>query len=180
VAITKPTVGGSTNTWGTQLNTALDDLDTRVNTALRVGAIVFKARSTSTTTALADSTAAAIAFDIIDYDYFAVGLTATNTRYTPGLAGWYELTGGGTFAANVTGYRAAYWQINGTNTNGGGTQIAASGQGTIISARPTTVLLTATDAISLALAQGGNTTLNTAMGTSAAHGTLSVKYLGAG
>lgn len=37
VAITKPTVGGSTGTWGTQLNTALDTITTAVTTLETAG-----------------------------------------------------------------------------------------------------------------------------------------------
>lgn len=61
MAVTKPTVGGSTDTWGTELNAALDNLDSRVTSAAGVATSASTTAATATTAASAASTAATAA-----------------------------------------------------------------------------------------------------------------------
>lgn len=235
VAITKPTVNGSSNTWGSELNTALDTLASAVTTletsttsgspiplstvttkgdilaatgpaaiarvhsaangyvltandtatagvtfAFPTGGIVAKFRQTS---AQAISPGSYTALNFQTVDLVRLGTFTGGTAYTPGLAGWYELSGGFTIsngAAPNSGVRACVWQISGTpvpasvvTTVNNGNSIAES-----LAARTVQVQLSTSDSITLAGYHNYSASLSTF--TTSPYGSyLAVKYLGA-
>jgi hypothetical protein len=226
VAITKPTVNGSSGTWGTLLNQALDDLQSQIDatipentitargdliagtaasTAARLpvgatgrvltadtaagtgmswqlapGALVLKVRATGSQN-LADSTNVALNFNAIDYDRFGTFNAAGATSYAPGVTGWYELNGAGSFVnTNSGGSRSVVWLLNGVSVPGGGTQLQPVNTLAMgVAARPTVVQLTAiTDTISLAASQTSGVQLTTASAAATLQVSMHIKYLG--
>jgi hypothetical protein len=145
---------------------------------LSPGSVVLKVRGT--TAQSITTTFAALTFQTEDYDRFNA-FAAPSSTYTPGVAGWYEFTGGVSFAglagqANTIG-RALCWALNGAQQQGTSSSMTNIGGGIPenLVARPFIVNLTATDSVSL-LAYSGST-MNTLV--TAPHGpSMSVRYLG--
>lgn len=179
MAITKPTVGGSTDTWGTTLNTALDELDTRVTAATKVGSVVLHARQT-TSQNITDSTVAAMTFNIADRNTDAVWSAGSPTRFTPATPGWYQMSGAIAFGANATGYRSVYWYLDGVFINGTRVTVGSGGSSyvTVVNARTMPIYIAAASYVTLVGWQNSGVTLAT--GTSVdMHSTMSAIYLGA-
>ncbi len=141
------------------------------------GSIVFKARSGSSAN-LADSTWVDIPWTV-EYDRMGVGVSGS--AYTPGLPGWYELTGSSGFSLGGSstnpGTRSLCWYISGSQANAG--QSTFPGAGTVVvPARALCVLLTASDSIALKVYQNSGSTL-TMLGSNAQQAShMCVKYLG--
>jgi hypothetical protein len=133
-----------------------------------------------------NGTPTALTFTASDVDQDWV--TATNaghsnsvntTRWTANYAGWYECSGGVSFAANVTGARGCYWSVNGTlalgvegigaPTPGGATH----GQ----PARVETLYLNVGDYLELLALQISGGALLTAVGGTATGSTMNVRLV---
>jgi hypothetical protein len=89
------------------------------NAAALIGRLVFVAYRT-VAQAIASGTvgdaANALSWDLVDLDILG-GWSASNpTRFTPPIAGWYQMDGAGSFAATATAsqIRGASWLINGS------------------------------------------------------------------
>jgi hypothetical protein len=206
LAITKPVVNGSSGTWGTILNDALDDivaahntdadalattttnvtaLTSRVNT-LEAGAgggspsSVYAARLRLTSSqSIGNASLNSIAFSTADYDRLGGWSAGNATRYTAQEAGDYELSGQVSFAANATGYRQVGIMLNGAHLPGGSVVTAAAPTTvTSVATRPVIVTMNAGDYVSLFGYQNSGATLGTDA-TTQWQPTLQVKYLGA-
>lgn len=141
------------------------------------GAIVAKFRQT-TAQSIADGTATNITWQTIDYDRMS-SMSASANTYTPGIAGWYELCGGFSFAVNTTGRREAYWAVSGTAQTGSNVTVQPVGSVyTATACKSYAVLLTATDTVALVVTQNSGGALSTyASGSGQSY--MTVKYLGA-
>lgn len=71
---------------------------------------------------IANNTPVAIAWEVADVDTDIDGIgghdAGAPTRYTARYPGWYQISGGISFAANGTGLRLATWAVNGSNIAG--------------------------------------------------------------
>ena len=75
---------------------------------------------------LTTSVAAVVNFTVEDVDTTDMHSTTTNpSRFTATYAGWYEVAGQVTFAANAAGRRRTYLQVNGTPVPSSGVYLAA-------------------------------------------------------
>lgn len=88
---------------------------------------------------ISSAVAAVILFDTEDVDTDVDGVgghsTSSNTsRYTARYPGWYEVSGGVSFAASATNRRLCWWRVNGVDMNaseGGHPGSAAGTLGTV-------------------------------------------------
>jgi len=252
MAETLPVVNGSSGTWGTVLNTAIGNIDTRVATAtatnttqdtnitnvtgrvttletntagninastvttkgdlivatanaaitrlgvgttgqylaptpaaggglswqLNPGQLVFSARAT-TAQNIPDITNTFIIFQTEDYDRLNVFTPgASSSTYTPGVAGWYEVTGNVSFGNAQAGYRGVYWNVDGADVPAGGAVAAYTPTvGANVNARTIPLLLTASSVISLRAYHNAGSTISTNIAT-AQQSSMSVKWLG--
>jgi len=117
---------------------------------------------------LTTAVAAPITFttEIIDTDYLGGSGhdNVTNpSRYTANFPGLYLLGGGAAFAANATGRRACWWQVNGIAVNGSSVAgpAAIGGLETVVSAREIEVFLNVGDYVELMGYQESGGNLNT-------------------
>jgi len=117
---------------------------------------------------LTTAVAAAITFtsETVDTDVDGVGghdNVTNNSRWTARYAGWHLLGGGVAFAANATGRRASWWQVNGTAVNGSSVAVAAAigGLETVVPARSMQVFLNVGDYVELMGYQESGGNLNT-------------------
>lgn len=112
---------------------------------------------------------AAVTFDVEDIDNDPSGAgghsTSVNTsRYTAVYPGWYQVSGGVGFAANVNGQRAAVWAVNGTLLNGAQVmEQATSASNNKVPARTKLVFLGVGDYVELHALQTSGGALNTAV-----------------
>ncbi len=251
--VIKPEVNGSVGTWGTVLNTALDDLQNQINTNAGTasaydgrigtvenrlttvesaaqqnsaggfykgteaqrggdtrysqggtyyetdtgrywlgtstgwvptpGSIVFKVRQIAAQ-AVANGTDVTLLwggnYGMIDLDRYNVGLIGgTNgPNYKPGIAGWYQFTGAGSFTANADGARTVTWTVNGLSTPGAGASYAANNLTQGCPARALTIKLTDSDYVSMVQRQTSGVALQTGAATSFVQPAMQVVYLG--
>lgn len=122
------------------------------------------------TQSLTNGTAVPITFtsEIVDTDIDGIGghSTSTNTsRYTARYPGWYEISGGVSFASSGTGIRLASWAVNGSNIPGSDALIptAGSGNSTRLPTRTELVYLDIGDYVELKALQTSGGALNTAV-----------------
>lgn len=84
------------------------------------------------------------------------------TRYTAQYAGWYQLSGGASFAANATGIRRCGWAINGSAIDDRLAVVTAVASGGLHGvARTMHVYLSEEDYVELWALQGSGGSLNT-------------------
>lgn len=76
-----------------------------------------------------------------------------NTRWTCVTAGWYELTGGFSFAGDTSGQRYGQWFKNGATINGSGVRGPGSANATTIPMRTMLANLAVSDYIELVVHQ---------------------------
>jgi hypothetical protein len=146
--------------------------------ALNPGQLVFSARAT-TAQSLPDLTSVFIIFQTEDYDRLNVFTPgAASSTYTPGVAGWYEVTGNVYFGNAQAGYRGLYWNVDGADVNAGGATAAYTpATGANVNARTMPLLLTATSVISLRAYHNAGATISTNVAT-AQQSSIAVKWLG--
>lgn len=142
------------------------------------GSLLLKVSYSGTAINIADGAVVALPWDTETYDRLAAFTPgASATTYTPGIAGWYEFTGGCSFSANATGTRSLRWAIGGSVQATGGVTAAAASSAITVNARPWIVQLSTTDAVSLTATSTG-AAVTTAFPNSAYQPSMQVKYLG--
>lgn len=110
----------------------------------------------------------AVTFDSEDVDSSGMHSTVSNTsRLTAVYPGWYEHSGGVSWAASAAGFRVAAWQVNSTLVNGSGsdqTAVAALSSTRLV-ARTMLLFLNVADFSELNAFQSSGGALNTAVTT---------------
>lgn len=107
----------------------------------------------------------ALTFDVEDVDSDNMHSTVTNTqRLTAVTAGWYQVGGGISFTANVTGQRGARLAVNGTALVASGSQFQTAGAGAMnIPLRAILVFLNVGDFLTLDALQNSGAALNSSV-----------------
>jgi hypothetical protein len=140
------------------------------------GSYVAKLKQTATQT-FGNNSAGAITWTAEDFDRLSGW--STGTRYTATIGGNYEFSGAVSFVSSATGIRNATWYLNGVAQNSSASSVAAaSGESTVVVARPAVFKLAAGDYVELYGRQtsGGSITTDN---TTAFQSSMTVKYLGA-
>jgi hypothetical protein len=162
----------------------------RLNVGQLIGRVVAQLKRTSTQSisntgsSAAPSTADAIAWEAADLNLLGGWDDTVNpSRYTPQVSGWYELSGGISFATTTSGgKRGGGWYKNGSAVDGGRSQIitnstTASGP-TAVPMRTIVVDLDGvTDYVQLMATQTSGDALGT-NATAAQVPTMTIKYVG--
>lgn len=105
-------------------------------------------------------------------------LVSNTSRYVAQVAGWYEFSGGTSFASNSTGLRGSGWVKNGVSENATAVVIAAtSGQSTVMTGRTHETWMDVGDYMEMSAQQTSGVTILTNASTTQRSG-WSVKYLG--
>lgn len=115
---------------------------------------------------IANATLVALTFDTNEVDSYSGHSTVTNTsRYVAQVAGWYQCSGVGGFAANVTSFRLAGWFKNGTAVPAAEALIqavTAAGVGTGVTTPTREIFLNVGDYVELFAEHNSGGALNTA------------------
>lgn len=134
--------------------------------------------SRSTDQSIPDGTDTAISFDGVNSDAWGAWSLTNATRLTARISGRYLAVGQVQFAANATGFRAAWIEKNGTQTFGRVQVPAVSGSPTWLSVTAQSFDMTAgTDWVRLSVRQNSGGALN-ATNSSTFAPALSLIYLG--
>jgi hypothetical protein len=145
------------------------------------GTLVMKATKTTSQT-ISSGTGQYVTFNQIDYNNTAAGFNSASTgfsSYGPGVAGWYEITGGVAFNGTTDQTNRGCWLYVGTEVPGSSViTLAAYGVTSAVSVRPSVVQLSAGSTIGLYAYHTFGSNLNTYYGGQHAC-TLTVKWLGA-
>jgi|SRR5881394_3394713 len=89
-----------------------------------------------------------------------------NTRFTAVYAGWYQVSGGTGYSANVTNRRANRWAVNGASLSGTGVYLPTTPTGTCETPSRTFFLfLNVGDYVEFQIYQDSGGNLNTAVST---------------
>lgn len=128
-----------------------------------LGAPPIAALRQSVAQSLVNTSWVAITLDAEDTDSYGGHSTVTNTsRYTCQLTGWYTACGVVAFAPNVTGFRAARLQVNGTAENGTITYVPNNGSAESVAVTPTRdIFLNSGEYLEVAGWQSSGGSLNT-------------------
>lgn len=132
----------------------------------------------TTTQSIGDATDTAVSFDTVDSDSWSAWSVANAARLTAPMTGRYMAVGQVEFAANGTGFRAGWIELNGSTTLAR-TQVisTAAGAPTIFTVTAPAFTLTAGDYIRLIVRQNSTGALN--LNTSGTWSpSLSLIYLG--
>lgn len=92
LGMTKPVVGADTDTWGDELNADLDLIDARC------AKVAFSAYLNSATQSIPDSTNTKVTLNAEEFDIGGYFDSTTNSRFQPGVAGYYSFSGRVDFA----------------------------------------------------------------------------------
>lgn len=155
-----------------------------LNLALLTGVCVFRAYLTagqSVPTRAAEAVGDALAWDTIDLDRFGGWSSASPTRYTVPLTGYWTPAGSVSYNNATTGtIREAIWFVNGSLATAGRAVPVASGSISAVAltaeARGTPLLLNAGEYIQLVPLQNSSGALNTATGSARPY--MSMTYSG--
>lgn len=120
-----------------------------------------------------------ITFDTEDVDNDGMHSTVTNTsRVTAQTAGRYQVSGKVGFAANATGVRQTFYQVNGSTANASDTSTASvSGSTYAIPTVTKTIFLNVGDYVEIGVIQASGGSLNSAV-TGADQPAFSVRWVG--
>jgi hypothetical protein len=113
-----------------------------------------------------NGTSTDVTFDSEDVDSTGMHSTSSNTgRITAVYPGWYQISGGTSWAANATGLRATNYAVNAVVVSGSGTMLTATTAGatTRVVTRTMLVFLNVGDFITLQSFQTSGGGLNTAV-----------------
>lgn len=116
-----------------------------------------------------NNTSTDVTLDSEDVDSTGMHSTVTNTnRVTAVYPGWYQVSGGTSWAANATGVRVVNFTVNGTVVNGSGTGFTSVAVATTARTAVRTILvfLNVGDYVTLSTLQTSGGALNTAVNTS--------------
>jgi hypothetical protein len=121
-----------------------------------------------------------ITFDAEDWDNYNGHSTSTNTaRYVCQVEGYYQLSGGLSWAGNAAGRRASTWAVNGTALAGTELAITATSASNVDHpARTVEVALNAADYVTLQGWQDTGGSLNTNVGSAQADSAMYVRWIG--
>lgn len=125
---------------------------------------IFQGIQTTAQASIATSAWTSMNLDAEPIDSYGGHSTSVNTsRYVCQLAGWYEVCGSVTWAANGTGTRGARIAVNGTVVQGSAAMIApaASTTDTGVSTQPRAVFLNVNDYVEVQGWQSSGATLAT-------------------
>lgn len=117
---------------------------------------------------LANSTYAALTFDstVVDSDGGHSNVT-NNSRYTAKTPGWFQFTGGASFAVNATGSRGTQWSKTGVLTGLGAQALSFSGTAAVTTSVPAKMIFLpmngTTDYVELLAFQSSGGALNTSV-----------------
>lgn len=137
---------------------------------------LFAARQT-VAQSLTNGAYSAITWDSVTVDTADGHDSGLSTRYTAQYAGWYQLSGGASFAANVTGIRRCGWAVNGSAINDYlSVQQAVNSGATHSVARTLHVYLSVDDYVELYALQGSGGSLNTDVGNGV-QSSISVRWV---
>lgn len=130
---------------------------------------------------IANNTPVAIAWEVADVDTDIDGVgghdAGVPTRYTARYPGWYQISGGVSFAANGTGLRLATWAVNGSNIAGSDVLLPAlAGNSLRYTARTEQVFLAEGDYVELRAYQSSGGVLALAT-TSDEQPTMNVRWV---
>jgi hypothetical protein len=103
-----------------------------------------------------------------------------NSRYTGKTAGWFQFSGGASFATNGTGSRGTQWAKNGTGVVASGVLGASSGAAfaSWVAARTKFIQLNgSTDYVELQAFQSSGGSLNTVVGAGSDPANMSVRWV---